>query len=182
MLSLDFYYERNRRGAGLNTIAVLADLGAQDEPMLPDYHMILRRVSLLQHPTPDPPQIEHPFPGYMGLRRGLPVRQVGSPEGDFTQVAYEEYDSPMHTLAAPTRSVVGWVESSAITPHLTRHFFHLTPTKPTPDAWVQIAEEWELRFELYWMPLDFASPFVPDLIPSHARWLEQFAPRLTPHV
>jgi hypothetical protein len=129
--------------------------------------MVLRKVTLLQHPEPDADAVAQPFPSYLGLRRGLPVRRMGDVQNGYVPVAYEEYDDIMEDPAAvPTRRVSGWIEADAVTPDILRHYFHLTTTESTPDSWVQSAEEWEHRFELYWVSLP--SPDNAGLIPSQA--------------
>ena len=77
------------------------------------------------------------------------------------------------------------MESDALTSAVVRHFFHLTPTEPAPDAWVQCAEEWEHRLELYWVPLRRLPPPnacttapVAGLLPFQAAWLSAYAARL----
>lgn len=68
----------------------------------------------------------------------------------------------------------------AITSHVERHFFHPTPTEPTPDAWVQSAEEWDHRFELFWVRLTGGEGAVveEDMNPAQAAWLAEYADRL----
>ena len=162
---------------GLTAVAVASYLGAQHQTMRTNYLMVLRKVALLQQPDPDSDVVLQPFPTYLGLRRGLPVRRMGDVRDGFLPVAYEEYDDIMEDpKALPTRSVSGWIEADSVTPDILRHYFHLTTTGPTPDSWVQSAEEWEHRFELYWAPLP--SPNDAGLIPSQAAWLREFADRL----
>jgi len=48
-----------------------------------------------------------------------------------------------------------------------RHFFHLTPIAPTPDAWEQEADRH--LFRLYWVPL---AP-KPKLIEGQDAWLDR---------
>jgi 8-oxo-dGTP pyrophosphatase MutT (NUDIX family) len=166
---------------GLTGVTVAAYFGVQPQVMRADYHMVLRRVTLLQQPRADAPAVVQPFPTYLGLRRGLPVRRMGEEYNGYVKVAYEEFDAAAITSDAfdvPHRSVSGWVESDAVTPILLRHFFHVTTTEPTPDSWVQSAEEWEHRFELYWVPLRFPMTAVMGLIPSQAIWLTEYAERL----
>ena len=166
---------------GLDQVRIAAFLGSQTETMRADYRMVLRRVTLLHDPAPDARAVLASFPTYLGLRRGLPVRQIGETENGYTQVAYEEFDGIADAAdAIPSRMVSGWVPADALTPTIQRYFFHLTPTAPTPDTWTQIAEEWEHRFELYWVPLPTSARHTDaGLIPSQARWLAQFADRLT---
>lgn len=162
---------------GLTAVAVSSYLGAQLQNLRADYRMVLRKVTLLQLPNPESPVVPQPFPTYLGLRRGLPVRRMGDEQNGFVPVAYEEYDDIMDDPAAvPTRSVSGWIEADAVTPDLVRHFFHLTTTEPTPNSWVQSAEEWEHRFELYWASLP--STHNASLIPSQAAWLREYTDRL----
>jgi 8-oxo-dGTP pyrophosphatase MutT (NUDIX family) len=167
-----------REETGLTAVEVVSFFGTQPQPMRADARVVLRRVCLLQRPTPDSPEIVRPFPTYLGLRRGLYIRQIGEAPGGYAQVVYEEFDGPAHTAIAPSRSASGWIEADAITPTVVRHFFHLTPTEPTPDAWVQSAEEWGLRFELYWVPLLPPQAAIAGLIPSQAVWLAEYADRL----
>jgi 8-oxo-dGTP pyrophosphatase MutT (NUDIX family) len=162
---------------GLTDVAVVAHLGSRAEPLPSDLRAVLCRVTLLQYPAPDAPPVPSP-PWFLGLRRGLFVRQI-SRRGDWAEVAYEEYDGPAHRAAGPTRAVAGWVPADAITPTVVRHFYHLTPTAPTPDAWVQSAEEWEHRFELFWVPLaSDTATIVEDMNPTQAGWLAEHADRL----
>lgn len=166
---------------GLDQIVIAATLGAQTETMRADYRMVLRRVTLRHDPAPDAAPVLASFPTFLGLRRGLPVRQIGDIKHGYAPAAYEEFDGIADaTDAVPSRTVSGWVPAGALTPTIRRHFFHLTPTIPTPDAWTQTAEEWEHRFELYWVTLPTpARAADAGLIPSQARWLAAFADRLT---
>jgi 8-oxo-dGTP pyrophosphatase MutT (NUDIX family) len=168
---------------GLTAVEVAAYLGVQPQTMRADYQMVLRKVTLLQHPHRAAPEVEPPFSTYLGLRRGLPVRRIGSAQAGYVNVAYEEFDAIAiagDNFEIPARSVSGWVPSDAVTPVLVRHFFHLTVTEPTPHTWVQSAEEWEHRFELYWVPLPSGCDDVPctGLIPSQAVWLTEYVDRL----
>lgn len=161
---------------GLTAVTIVACLGNQVAPMRSDERVVLDRVSLLQRPIPESPEVVQPFPTYLGLRRGLFVRQIGEIQEGYAQVAYEEFDGPAHEAACPSRSVSGWIRSDVLSPLVVRHFFHLTTTGPTPDAWIQRAEEWDHPFELFWVPLLAArNSTVPGLIPSQAAWLVEYA-------
>ena len=109
---------------GLNQVIIIATLGSQRETMRNDYQMVLRRVTLRHDPAPDAPAVVASFPTYLGLRRGLPVRQIGDVQNGFAPVAYEEYDGIMDAAdAVPSRTVKGWVPADALTPTIQRHFW-----------------------------------------------------------
>ncbi len=166
---------------GLTAVTVVGYFGSQTQTMRADYHMVLRTVLLLESPRPDAEAVIAAFPTYLGLRRGLPVRRLGDPQNGYVKVAYEEFDEiAKEDFSNPSRSVSGWVPSDAITPLLVRHFYHVTPTEATPDTWIQSAEEWEHRFELYWVPLPRSASDVGStgLIPSQAAWVAQYIDRL----
>lgn len=90
---------------GLTALAVVARLGWRADVLWEEHRMVLRRVSLLSRPEPDAPEVARP-PWFYGLRRGLPVRLVAE-AGGWPEVAFEEYDGPMHLAAAPSKIVSG---------------------------------------------------------------------------
>jgi 8-oxo-dGTP pyrophosphatase MutT (NUDIX family) len=160
---------------GLTAVTVAAYLGARRSILRNDLRGVMRRAALLTRPGPDAPVADAPS-WFLGLRRGLFVRLLQE-EGGWAEVAFEEFDDPAHLAAAPARRMVGWLPSDAVTASVERHFFHLTAAAPTFATWVQHAEEWEFRFELFWVPL--AHPVVIDhLVPSQAAWLDEYAGRL----
>jgi 8-oxo-dGTP pyrophosphatase MutT (NUDIX family) len=161
---------------GLNALTVVNYLGAVQTTLKPDARVALRRAVLLQQPAPDAPETDSPL-WFLGLRRGLFVRLLREDDNGWAQVAFEEFDGPAHLAATPARSHTGWLPADAITATVVRHFFHLTPTEPTLDTWVQSAEEWEHRFELFWTPLTHPME-VEHLVPMQAAWLHDYAAKL----
>jgi 8-oxo-dGTP pyrophosphatase MutT (NUDIX family) len=161
---------------GLDALKVVNYLGAVQTTLNPDVRVVLRRSPLLQQAAPDSTEVDSP-PWFLGLRRGLFVRLLQEDAYGWSQVAFEEYDGPAHLAAAPTRTHTGWLPSDAITATVVRHFYHLAPAGPTRDTWVQCAEEWEHRFELFWSPL--TNPLnIEDLVPKQAAWLNDHVVRL----
>jgi len=161
-----------REETGLIDIAVIARIGFRPETLEPAQRMVLRDAPLRQAPDPDAPHLEYNSRVDPRLRRGYTVRQTAA-QGNAVQVVYEE-SGLLPNGAAVIRFVEGWIDADAVTQAIERHFFHLTPTAPTPEKWVQSAEEKGQEFQLYWTPLAGD----PDLIPLQAVWLAEFQERL----
>jgi hypothetical protein len=68
----------------------------------------------------------------------------------------------------PLMRFTGWVPSRLLASRVVRHFFHLTPIRPTSDAWEQVAEGRHL-FHLYWVLL---TPR-PKLVKGQDEWLDR---------
>lgn len=160
---------------GLEAVTIVGSIGVETSTLTGDLRGVLRRVILREQPAYDS-SATAAFSAFLGLRRGLFVRQTGALENGFAPVVYEEFDAVADGgESLPARSISGWLEADALSALVVRHFFHLTPIKPTPDAWTQTAEEWEHRFELYWVPLPANGTTVPGLIPSQAAWVTEYA-------
>ena len=160
---------------GLIAVRIVSCLAAVPQSMRADERVVLRHVQMLQRPDPDAPAAIAGFASYLGLRRGLYVRLLDiSDDGRYAQIAYEEFDGPAHLFTAPSRSVSGWVDADSVTDDIVRHHFHLATTEPAADSWIQTAEEWEHRFELYWIPLTGPNARITELLPFQAAWLEEY--------
>ncbi len=160
---------------GLTGLMITACLGAKQLTRQDGRRVILRRTLLWQHAAPDALEATPNFV-FHGLRRGLYVRQTGAMEAGRVPVVYEEFDAVSDGgNIAPARTAHGWINATDATDTLTRHFYHLVATAPTPDTWTQNAEEWGHAFELFWLPLAVAATL---LIPSQSAWLNDYAARI----
>ena len=142
---------------GLTELRLLRRLGGESFVCGDRGYAMLRATPLRKGPSASAPILEASFP------RGYWCRLVER-VGEFSEVVYEELD--LNTQ--PERLIVrysGWVESDALAAVIERHFFHFEALRPTPERWVQEAEQ---RFERYWTPLQPR----PALVRSQQAWLD----------
>lgn len=150
---------------GLSEVRVVRDLGTQVYELDGGWHLSLSWTHLLVGPRSD------------ALRLGFYVTrgawlQVTDQVGDFSEVMYEERDLNVDPPALLAR-IRAWMPSELLSARLERHFFHLTPTAPVPEAWDQPADGGHV-FHLHWVPLHPR----PRLVVGQDEWLDLAYERL----
>lgn len=152
---------------GLTAVRVICKLGTFSQPLDPDARLALDTHLLCSAPGESS--------GAFSIRRGLLVH-VQETATDWSRVSYREYDyDPVEEKMTTAWEESGWVPTRILTDHSERHFYHLTPTEPTPERWTIIDGDDNGRvLELYWTPLDGA----PVIVPSQRWWVENYREQL----
>lgn len=148
---------------GLTAVRVIRKLGTFSQPLEPDALLALDTHLLCIAPGE--------VNGAFSIRRGLLVHvQETAPE--WSRVLYREYNyDPITETTVTAWEEIGWVPTRILTDHSERHFYHLTPTEPTPERWTIIdGGDNDRLLELYWTPLDGD----PVIVPKQRWWVEQF--------
>jgi len=150
---------------GLTAVSIVEYLDTIDEPLDDDERIVVARCTLQASPGADGTD-------YLGvhLRRGHRVRVISS-DADYDQITYSEYaldGDALHVVSTRT----GWLARRLLTSRVRRHFFHLTPTAPTPPRWTMDADGH--TFTLFWVPLAYAV----GLVSAQRGWLDHVRDRL----
>lgn len=107
----------------------------------------------------------------LSVRRGLMIYFQGA-AGEWTRALYREYSYDPATKQELTRwEKIGWLPTRILSPRIMRHFYHLTPTEPTPERWIVEDPGDDGRvLELYWVPLEGET----SIAQAQVWWLERF--------
>jgi len=142
---------------GLAEVTLLAGLGTRDAPPPEGYRFLLQDTTL--YARPDPTSFD-----WTRLPRATMVHVLRQEPG-FTQVEYTEWDQwPDRNMVS--MHILGWAPDDALTRRQQRHFFHLTPARPTPARWTVFTDHH--YFSLFWAPLDA----LPGIVSPQDRWIE----------
>jgi 8-oxo-dGTP pyrophosphatase MutT (NUDIX family) len=144
---------------GLRRIRLVRHLGSLSQDLADGWRLVLGQTPLWVGPVADALRLN------FTLSRGSWVK-VTQQAGDFSEVVWEEYDLNAAEPAILAR-LSAWLPSKLLTDRLERHFFHLTPTIPTPETW-EIRSDGGRLFQLYWTPLDPK----PQLVAGQNEWLD----------
>ncbi len=154
---------------GLTNVVIRRYLGSESRQLPEDWRLLLQLSKLFDTPAFDASSLD------FTLTRGSWVRVIGEEtdgnRGRYAHVCYEEFDL---NQAPPQlhRSATGWLRSTVLTRQLERHFFHLTPTAPTPENWSVFVDNH--TFQLYWTPLNPK----PQLVQGQQEWLDAYYDKL----
>jgi len=154
---------------GLTAVRVIAKLAVETVPLSHNARLLM--TDQLLRSTPTSPAA----PDALLLKRGLTVMLIET-SAAWARIHYRESSyNPTTKVFGTLWEAHGWLSLSALTQHVVRHFYHLTPTAPTSDQWTVIdSGDDERILELYWQPLDGET----HLLPSQAAWVEQYRARI----
>ncbi len=127
-----------------------------------DQRVMLQTTQLRAKPEPEATRLNHTF------RRGWYVRELGRQNG-WVHLCYEERAFSGNVPGEVILSWAGWVEDTAVTAKLSRHLYHLRPTRPLPDEWYADPGDHGLApWRLFWLPLATAV-----LVQEQHKWLRK---------
>lgn len=148
---------------GLRDVRIVTGLGTSTMT-LGEAAAFSERAPLRQGPSPRARRLAT-------MPRGWWCRVVNR-QHDYAEVIYEELDRNCDPQPVLVR-YSGWVQADHLAERLERTFFHIECLKPTPECWLQRAED-RFEFACQWLPL---AP-VPALSAPQQVWLDECYPAL----